>query len=113
MRLLPCVSPLTLALSQSSSGWEVRYSKSKNLPYFYEASTGTSRWQAPEGLSEKELQALPGAAYIWKLPPADAVHETHDGQVRASHLLVKHAQSRRAASWKNVGPFTFAPSFFC
>lgn len=27
---------------------------------------------------------------------------TKDGKVRASHLLVKHAGSRRPASWKEV-----------
>ena len=53
-------------------GWVERVSTSKGIPYFFNSSTGESVWQRP------------------------AMAET----VRASHLLVKHAGSRRPSSWK-------------
>ncbi|KAI6048068.1 hypothetical protein EDC04DRAFT_2621307 [Pisolithus marmoratus] len=65
-----------------SSGWEVRMSNSKGLPYFFNAETKESRWDAPRRASPKEdIDALPD-------------------QIRASHLLVKHRGSRRPSSWK-------------
>ncbi|XP_788025.2 peptidyl-prolyl cis-trans isomerase pin1 [Strongylocentrotus purpuratus] len=57
-------------------GWEIRYSKTHNgQPYYYKMASKESRWDKPEG------------------PPA--------GKVRCSHLLVKHRDSRRPASWKD------------
>lgn len=76
------------------SGWEVRFSNSRKTPYFYNAQTQQSTWEPPAGMSEAEIHALPGAKYL--TGGGDA------GQVRASHILAKHAGSRRPSSWKQV-----------
>lgn len=76
-------------------------SNSRGVHYFYNTATKESRWDAPEGLTEQEIESLPGAAeYLnkGKAEPAGAPA----GQMRASHLLVKHSGSRRPSSWKEV-----------
>jgi peptidyl-prolyl cis-trans isomerase NIMA-interacting 1 len=73
-------------------------SSSKKLPYFFNSETKQSSWDAPRELSEDEINQLPGAKEYLK--PGKSSHE---GQVRASHLLIKHSGSRRPASWKEVG----------
>jgi NIMA-interacting peptidyl-prolyl cis-trans isomerase 1 len=55
-------------------GWEQRTSRSSGRDYFYNIYTDASVWEKPTA------------------PPP--------GQVQASHLLVKHTQSRRPSSWK-------------
>ncbi|PPQ79905.1 hypothetical protein CVT25_002961 [Psilocybe cyanescens] len=77
------------------SNWEVRMSSSKGLPYFFNTQTKQSSWDAPSELSEKEISGLPGAEYL-----DSKGGNAHAGQVRASHLLVKHRDSRRPSSWK-------------
>lgn len=55
-------------------GWEEKVSKSTGKTYYFNRRTNESRWDRPtEGESDK---------------------------VRASHLLVKHTESRRPSSWK-------------
>lgn len=76
------------------SGWEVRFSNSRKTPYFYNAQTQQSTWEPPAGMSDAEISALPGAKYLTGGGEA--------GQVRASHILAKHAGSRRPSSWKQV-----------
>ena len=58
-------------------GWVERVSQSKGLPYYFNSSTGES---------------------VWERPAAAAMAES----VRASHLLVKHAGSRRPSSWRSA-----------
>ncbi|KAH8835095.1 hypothetical protein DL96DRAFT_1519771 [Flagelloscypha sp. PMI_526] len=70
--------------------WEIRWSNSKALPYFFNPATQTSVWDPPSELSEDKIKSLPGAHYL----------SGHPGQVRASHLLVKHKDSRRPSSWR-------------
>ncbi|KAI0253300.1 rotamase-domain-containing protein [Lactifluus subvellereus] len=70
------------------SGWEVRLSNSRKVPYFFNTATQQSIWDPPEGLTKEQIAALPGASL---LRPKD---------VRASHILVKHSGSRRPSSWK-------------
>ncbi|KAH9958957.1 rotamase-domain-containing protein [Russula dissimulans] len=70
------------------SGWEVRLSGSRNLPYFYNTETQESTWETPKGLTEEEIRRLPGASLL------------EPKKVRASHILVKHSGSRRPSSWK-------------
>eukprot|EP01096_Ripella_sp_DP13-Kostka_P003559 TRINITY_DN15346_c0_g1_i1.p1 TRINITY_DN15346_c0_g1~~TRINITY_DN15346_c0_g1_i1.p1 ORF type:complete len:169 (+),score=71.50 TRINITY_DN15346_c0_g1_i1:33-509(+) len=56
-------------------GWEKRESKSRpGQFYYFNHATGTSHWEAPK----------------------------HDDvpQVRCSHILVKHRESRRPSSWR-------------
>lgn len=56
-------------------GWEERVSRSTGKTYYRHAATGESRWDRPtDG------------------PQAD--------RVRASHILVKHKDSRRPSSWR-------------
>ena len=89
--------------------WEVRFSNSKRLPYFYNSETAESRWEAPAGLSDAQIQALPGASQHLRggNGPAPQVQANGDPQekVQASHILAKHAQSRRPSSWKQVRIF--------
>ncbi|KAJ6575492.1 rotamase-domain-containing protein [Mycena capillaripes] len=70
--------------------WEVRISTSRGAPYFFNTETKESSWTAPPELSEDQAAALINAAQESK----------RSGQVRASHLLVKHSGSRRPSSWK-------------
>lgn len=90
----------------SATDWEVRFSKSRQLPYFYNSATGASIWEKPEEISEEQAQSLPGAQYLKTTvngaSAGGARGEADAGSVRASHLLVKHNQSRRASSWKEV-----------
>ena len=71
-------------------------SNSRKVAYFFNVDTMKSTWERPEGMTEEEANALPGAKEYLN---ADGAHA---GQVRASHLLVKHKDSRRASSWKEV-----------
>ncbi|KAJ3016139.1 UNVERIFIED_CONTAM: Peptidyl-prolyl cis-trans isomerase NIMA-interacting protein 1 [Siphonaria sp. JEL0065] len=64
------------------SDWEEKWSKSRNRPYYFNRATNESVWDKPEGFNG------PAA----KPPGGD--------KVRASHLLVKHKDSRRPASWR-------------
>lgn len=80
----------------SSANWEIRFSNSRQLPYFYNASTGTSTWERPDDVPEDEVASLPGAQYL------QIGNSGAPDKVRASHLLVKHRDSRRPSSWKEV-----------
>jgi NIMA-interacting peptidyl-prolyl cis-trans isomerase 1 len=89
----------------SSSGWEVRFSNSRQLPYFYNGESGLSVWEKPEDLSEDQVAALPGAHHLKvgsKNASSNGGGAAPPGTVRASHLLVKHRESRRPSSWKDV-----------
>lgn len=64
-------------MSDLPKGWIERSSKSKpGLKYYYNVTTGVTQWDRPN-----------------EVAPVD--------EVRASHILVKHAKSRRPASWKD------------
>ena len=78
-------------------------SNSRGIPYFYNATTHESSWERPSELSESEVQQLLGASeHLGRASEPVAAAETPAGQVRASHLLVKHQGSRRPSSWKEV-----------
>ena len=68
-------------------------SNSRGVPYFFNTETQQSTWEPPTGLSPEQVQGLPGAHYL---------SGGGAGKVRASHLLVKHKDSRRPSSWKEV-----------
>ncbi|PWN90335.1 rotamase-domain-containing protein [Acaromyces ingoldii] len=91
----PSSKPDNQAMS-SSQDWEVRFSNSRQLPYFYDRATNTSVWEKPDSISEEEVASLPGANYLGGATGQAA----EPAQVRASHLLVKHRNSRRPSSWK-------------
>lgn len=63
----------------TSEEWEERWSNSHNKIYYLNVTTTKSQWEKPEGVEPKPLALKP---------------------VRASHLLVKHAGSRRPSSWR-------------
>ncbi|KAF9245642.1 hypothetical protein BU15DRAFT_70713 [Melanogaster broomeanus] len=65
-------------------------SNTKHIPYFFNVVTKESRWEPPSELPAEEVNALPGAKEYLGKP----------NQIRASHLLVKHKDSRRPSSWK-------------
>ncbi|KAF8753686.1 ARM repeat-containing protein [Rhizoctonia solani] len=81
--------------------WEVRMSNSKKIHYFYNTTTKESRWDPPEGFTEEQIRALPGAAEYMNKSQAESAGAPA-GQMRASHLLVKHSGSRRPSSWKEA-----------
>ncbi|XP_022801832.1 peptidyl-prolyl cis-trans isomerase pin1-like [Stylophora pistillata] len=64
-------SILASKMSDLPSGWEERISKSTGRTYYFNRRTNESQWEKPA-----------------------------NNQVRASHLLVKHTESRRPSSWK-------------
>ena len=75
-------------------------SSSRKRPYFYNNVTKESSWEAPPGMSEDDITRLPGIEFLSTPAEEDTVQP---GKVKASHLLVKHAGSRRPSSWKEVG----------
>ena len=70
-------------------------SRSRQQPYFFNNDTKESSWTNPPGFSIDEIKTLPGAELL-------GLDGAKPAQVRASHLLVKHAGSRRPSSWKEV-----------
>lgn len=97
-----------MSTTTPTTKWQVRWSTSKNLPYFHNSSTEESRWDPPAGMSEAEIFGLSGAKECFERQQQVAAQQQQQGgqgeeeKVRASHLLIKHAGSRRPASWKNV-----------
>ncbi|GAA5857199.1 hypothetical protein JCM8547_009366 [Rhodosporidiobolus lusitaniae] len=86
--------------------WEIRFSNSRKRPYFYNASSQESRWEVPAELASSDLTSLPGAEHLTysaggAAAPAQPKPATSN-KVRASHLLVKHAGSRRPSSWREA-----------
>jgi NIMA-interacting peptidyl-prolyl cis-trans isomerase 1 len=65
--------------------WEERMSRTKNRIYYFNTDTSESVWEKPEDVEITPLSAEPGG-----------------GTIRASHLLVKHNESRNPSSWKQV-----------
>lgn len=59
-------------------GWIKKVSRTNNKEYYYNQSTGQSQWEPPEDCDSSES----------------------GNKVRASHLLVKHRDSRRPSSWR-------------
>ncbi|KAG5638017.1 hypothetical protein H0H81_002218 [Sphagnurus paluster] len=84
------------------SEWEVRLSTSKGLPYFFNTTTRQSVWDPPAGLTPEQISQLPGAKEHLSGKSASGGGGGKPGQVRASHLLVKHRDSRRPSSWKEA-----------
>ncbi|KAJ3083926.1 hypothetical protein HK102_000833 [Quaeritorhiza haematococci] len=68
--------------------WEERWSRSRNRVYFYNRATGESVWEKPANVDIRPMN------------PDGAQGGQQQKEVRASHLLVKHRDSRRPSSWK-------------
>ncbi|KAF2027585.1 rotamase-domain-containing protein [Setomelanomma holmii] len=80
-------------------GWEVRRSNTKNLPYYFHSETKDSRWEPPAGTDPEKLKTYMANHHSTKgVAPANFQHTGN--KIRASHLLVKHRDSRRPASWR-------------
>lgn len=80
-------------------GWEIRRSNSKNLPYYFHAATKDSRWEPPAGTDPEKLKQYMAAHHSSK-GVAPANYANSGDKIRAAHLLVKHRDSRRPASWR-------------
>ncbi|KAF2844847.1 rotamase-domain-containing protein [Plenodomus tracheiphilus IPT5] len=80
-------------------GWEVRRSNTKNLPYYFQAATKDSRWEPPAGTDPEKLKTYMANNHSSKGVAPAAFQPTKD-KIRCAHLLVKHADSRRPASWR-------------
>ena len=59
-----------------------------------------SRWEPPEDADVEKLKVY--MAKYHSGPPGQAVHGQPEGKIRASHLLVKHRDSRRPSSWREA-----------
>lgn len=57
--------------------WEERWSKSRNIPYYYNLTTGESVWERPTS------------------------NQTKQEKVRVKHILIKHSGSRNPISWRS------------
>lgn len=78
-------------------------SNSRGVPYFFNVETKASSWDAPPELTADEIKNLPGVEYLSQAKSQTSGNGVgKPGQVRASHLLVKHSGSRRPSSWKEV-----------
>lgn len=87
------------------SGWEVRHSQSKNLPYYFNESLKQSRWEPPPGTDTEKLKSYMAEHHSASeiRPEGGAANgKGADGKIRASHLLVKHKDSRRPSSWREA-----------
>lgn len=86
----------------------VKYSKSKSLPYYFNVNTSQSQWEPPRDANQDILKRYMSENFSTTGPvqPTEGAGKQL-GKIRCSHLLVKHNQSRRASSWKQVGPFLF------
>ncbi|KAG0148196.1 hypothetical protein CROQUDRAFT_670022 [Cronartium quercuum f. sp. fusiforme G11] len=93
-------------MASNESQWEVRFSQSRQRPYFYSTVTKQSIWDSPPGMSTTDIMKLPGAELLHGAVTGQgmggALSASVSDGVRASHLLIKHAGSRRPASWKEA-----------
>lgn len=108
--LLPSADP-----AQSTSiptglppGWEVRHSNSKNLPYYFAPASKESRWEPPPGTDASLLKHYMSVHHSTSsssgsAPSATTAAASTDGsKIRAAHLLIKYAGSRRPSSWREA-----------
>ncbi|CAI2178233.1 2461_t:CDS:2 [Funneliformis geosporum] len=84
----------------ASSEWESRISRSRRMVYYYNRRTKESTWDLPEGVDPNTIRGYASQSNqdLQNLDPL----EGGAGQIRASHLLVKHDKSRRPSSWKEA-----------
>jgi NIMA-interacting peptidyl-prolyl cis-trans isomerase 1 len=77
----------------------VRRSNTKNLPYYFHSETKDSRWEPPAGTDPEKLKEFMAAHHSSKGVTPAAFAPSGD-KIRVVHLLVKHRDSRRPASWR-------------
>ncbi|KXN90107.1 Peptidyl-prolyl cis-trans isomerase ssp-1 [Leucoagaricus sp. SymC.cos] len=85
---------------ENTEPWEIRLSNTKQVIYFYNSVTKESCWTPPNGYSAEKTLGLRGAEKYKE--QVENLFKGEKGQVRASHLLVKHKDSRRPSSWKEA-----------
>jgi peptidyl-prolyl cis-trans isomerase NIMA-interacting 1 len=85
------------------AGWEVRHSNSKNVPYFFNDSQRSSQWEPPPGTDMEKLRKYMSENHSAPEISTGVNGKEGGGKIRASHLLVKHKDSRRPSSWREVG----------
>ncbi|KAI0129124.1 hypothetical protein BJ170DRAFT_360767 [Xylariales sp. AK1849] len=78
--------------------WEVRHSNSKNLPYYFNATEKISRWEPPPGTDTEKLKKYMAVHHSSSTSGAPITKPAD--KIRSAHLLVKHRDSRRPASWR-------------
>lgn len=95
---------IVLTVVKSETGlppdWEVRHSNSKNLPYYFNHKTHESRWEPPEDADTEKLRSYMSKHHTSLNHRVDGA--AGEGKIRASHLLVKHRDSRRPSSWREA-----------
>lgn len=87
------------------AGWEVRHSNSKNLPYYFNDAEKQSRWEPPQGTDTEKLKSYMAEHHSAPQPTSENAQNgtaVSSGKIRAGHLLVKHKDSRRPSSWREV-----------
>ncbi|KAK7208506.1 peptidyl-prolyl cis-trans isomerase ssp-1 [Myxozyma melibiosi] len=82
--------------------WEIRLSRSHNIPYYFNPATHESTWEPPLGTDADRLKVYMAEHHSYILPVAALQQHqlAQPSKIRASHLLIKHAGSRRPSSWK-------------
>jgi len=81
--------------------WTVRFSKSKNLPYYFNTKTTESQWEPPRDADSEKLKVYMSEKFpATVIVPSDGSGQA--GKIRCAHLLVKHKDSRRPSSWKEA-----------
>ncbi|RHZ84745.1 hypothetical protein Glove_77g29 [Diversispora epigaea] len=81
-----------------NSQWETRISRSRKIVYYYNRATKESTWDLPPGVDPSKIKGY-GEVTVQQAQNINPL-EGGAGQIRASHLLVKHKGSRRPTSWK-------------
>jgi hypothetical protein len=89
---------LTIQSTGLPSEWEVRVSKTRQMPYYFNRETSESRWEPPPNTDMTTLQSYLTATFQPTPSPSTE-------KIRVRHLLVKHTGSRRPSSWKEVTKF--------
>ncbi|KAI0480743.1 peptidyl-prolyl cis-trans isomerase ssp-1 [Xylariaceae sp. FL0804] len=86
-------------------GWEVRHSNSKDLPYYFNSVDKISRWEPPAGTDTEKLKQYMATHHSASTRGGSGGGGSTTGssdKIRAAHLLVKHRDSRRPASWREA-----------
>lgn len=79
----------------------MRRSNTKNLPYYFHPETKDSRWEPPAGTDPEKLKTYMATHHSSKGVALANPSQSGSGEkIRAAHLLVKHRDSRRPASWR-------------
>lgn len=73
------------------------------MPYYHNPSTGESVWEPPSGTDSDKLKVYMGQYFSQTAAASSAPSDQGEGEkIRASHLLIKHKDSRRPSSWKEA-----------